>query len=61
MKDPEVVRLMKERGIDEYAMMGGLWLKGRQDTIDALRGIKTKPDGSGKTTVDDYFRFFTQV
>lgn len=61
MKDPEVVNLMKQRGIDEFAMLGGLWLKGEKDTVDALHGLKTKPDGTGKTTVDDYFRYFTQI
>ena len=60
MKNPEIVRLMEQRGIDEYAMLGGLWLKGEKDTVDALYGKKTSPDGTGRTTVDDYFRKFTQ-
>lgn len=61
MKNPEIVRLMEQRGIDEYAMLGGLWLKGEKDTVDALYGKKTSPDGTGRTTVDDYFRKFTQL
>ena len=60
-QDPEVLRLMEERGVDDFGMLSGLWLKGWEDTFKTLKGEDTKPDGTGKTKVINYFQYFTQL